>query len=140
MFSNTNRKIHKRKQLASKVIQIYTQSNSTKKSFHVPSGSPQNQTSWFKIAIIGDENITTSIYLAVQTLSLSKAIGSCAQKAKILVVTVEFRRNNLPLIMISDPGQLHVLTLVYACSGVPQVCGCERESPAGESATSTSVV
>ena len=41
MFSNTNRKIHRRKQLAPKVIQIYTQSNSTKKSFHVPLSSPQ---------------------------------------------------------------------------------------------------
>ena len=63
MFSNTNRKIHRRKQLVSKVIQMYTQSNSTKKSFHVSSSSPQNQTSWFKIAIISDKNIaTTSIY------------------------------------------------------------------------------
>ena len=62
-FSNTNRKMHRIKQLASKVIQIYMQSNSTKKSFHVPLSSPQNQTSWFKIAIIGDKNFTTtSIY------------------------------------------------------------------------------
>ena len=107
MLLNTNRKIHRRKQLASKVIQIYRQSDSTKKSFHVPSGSPQNQTSWFKIAIIGDKNITkTSIYLAVQTVSFSKAIGSCAPKTKILVMTVEFRTNNLSLIMISEPGQL----------------------------------
>ena len=41
MFSNTNRKIHRRKELAPKVIQIYTQSNSTKKSFHVPLSSLQ---------------------------------------------------------------------------------------------------
>ena len=33
--------MHRRKQLAPKVIQIYTQSNSTKKSFHVPLSSPQ---------------------------------------------------------------------------------------------------
>ena len=107
-FQTRIEKYIKRKQLASKVIQIYTQSNFTKKSFHVPSSSPQNQTSWFKIAIIGDKNIaTTSIYLAVQTLSFSKAIESCAQKAKILVVTVEFRTNNLSLVVISEPGQLY---------------------------------
>ena len=41
MFSNTNRKIHRRKQLTPKVIQIYTQSNSTKNSFHVPLSSSQ---------------------------------------------------------------------------------------------------
>ena len=40
-------------------------------------------------------------------LSFSKAIGNFAQKAKILVVTVEFRTNNLPLIMISEPGRLY---------------------------------
>ena len=60
MFSNTQRKIQRRKQLASKVIQMYTQSNSIEKSFHVPSSLPQNQTSRFKIAIIDKENIATT--------------------------------------------------------------------------------
>ena len=109
MFSNTNRKIHRRKQLASKVIQVHTQSNSTKKSFHAPSSSPQNQTSRFKIAIIGEKKHCNNINILSRTnvVQFSKAIGSCAQKAKILVVTAEFRTNNLPFIMILEPGQLY---------------------------------
>ena len=60
MFSKMDRKIHRRKPLASKVIQMYTQSNSTKTSFHVPSSSPQNQTSRLKITIIGQETTATT--------------------------------------------------------------------------------
>lgn len=68
-------------------LEIYTQLNSTKKSFHVPSSSPQNQTSWFKIAIIGDKNITTtSIYLAVQTLyNSAKPLGAALKKPRLLL-------------------------------------------------------
>ena len=88
MFSNTNRKIHRRKQLASKNIQMYTQSNSIKTSFHVLSSSPQNQTSRFKIAIIGEKkNIaTTLIYLAVQALyNSAKPLGAALKKPGFLL-------------------------------------------------------
>ena len=96
-------------------IEKYIEENNLppKLSRHTRNGIPPKRRSTchgvhHKIAIIGNKNITTtSIYLAVQTLSFSKAIGSCAQKAKILVVTVEFRTNILPLIMISEVDQLY---------------------------------
>ena len=88
MFSNAYRKIQRGQQLASKVIQMYTQSNSTEKSFHVSSSSPQNQTSRFKIAnIIGEEKIatTSNILSCTNVVQLSKAIVSCVQKPRFLL-------------------------------------------------------
>ena len=69
--------------------------------------SPQNQNSQLKLTIIGEEStVTTSNILSHSSVvQLSKATKSSAQKARILLVTPEFRTNDLPLIMISEPGR-----------------------------------
>ena len=94
------------KEIASKDIQMYTQSNSTKKV--VPLAIEFTTKSDFAIQNCNHRrNKTLQQHQYTNVVQFSKTIGSCAQKAKNLVVTAEFRTNNLPLIMISEPGQLY---------------------------------
>ena len=66
-------------------MQMSTQSNSTKKSFHVSPTPSQNQTLRLKFTIIGEEIIatTSTIYLAVQTLyNSAKPLGAALKKLR----------------------------------------------------------
>ena len=73
MFSNTNGKIHRRKQLAPKVIQIYTQSNSTKKSFHVPLSSPQKS----ELSVSRDKGLRSRFQNKFYATLIFTAIKEC---------------------------------------------------------------
>ena len=80
MFSNTHRKIQRRKQLASKVIQMCKKvvpraiEFTTKSDFAVQSCNYRRRKHYNNINILSRTNV----------VQLSKAIESCAQKAKIL--------------------------------------------------------
>ena len=105
----------------------------------MPSISPQNQTSRFKIAIISEENIaTTSIYLAVQTsYNSAKPLGAALKKPRFLLRLQSLERTIFLLSCYQNLAnctdcRISCVADRNACSGVPQACGwtnyCERST------------
>ena len=101
MFSNTHRKIREENNLPPKL------SRCTRNRIPPKSGSMCHPVH-HKIRLRGSKLQSSarkhcnniSILSCTNLVQLSKATGSCGQNAKILVVTAEFRMNNLPLIII----------------------------------------
>ena len=68
-------------------------------------------------------NDMNNILSRPNVVQLSKASGSCTQKAKILAVTAKFRTNNVSLSVYHDMRTLPTLLTVIP-NGVPQACTC----------------